>query len=407
MKPITGVAACLVLPCAPKPLLACGGCTDASILITTPWAGFGALFLWAWIVVILGACWCVRGAGNAGTVVRHSTLIVFGFLGSVGYVVLWFLTMGSLLLPSFLIGFVWAVYVVVRLLIDAARFFRKRTPELCVRLPIHGAFLLAAAAVIAYGRAKVNTLEHQIASLRYSQPQVCSKVMPGIVARGEDAVEPLVQAARDALDNDDDYVRGNILIASTFCLAGIGGRQAEQFLAELLNERVDFADVSDRRWHKAACFSYARCAGPRAADDLVALFQRMPHRENGDDRWVPLVALAITGSREGVLFVLDHMDLLLRGLEWGGDGNERRVLQAAAEALVLGSDVRLLREIPAYRAVFLVGAIWRAEPRPNDYTFEFFWTRSSESRLRPPEEIAATWKKDSAAIRKRWAELLQ
>ncbi|MBU4273586.1 MAG: hypothetical protein KKE86_08005 [Planctomycetes bacterium] len=409
MKLVTLIAASAVFFCEPRPLLACGGCTDSALLITTPWAGYGILFLWAWIAVMLVARRRVRvrGDDSGATVVRGSTLVVFALLGTVGYVVLAFFSMGSLLLPSFLVGFVWVVYLVIRMLIGVVRYIRSRPPELRTSLALDGAFLLVAAATIAYGQAKANTLDHYIASLRYGQQVVFSGVLPDIVARGEQAVGPLIQAAREALHNDDDYTRSNILSRSTFCLACIGGQEAEQFLSQLFNEHVNFVDRSNRRWHKAVCFAYARCAGPRAVDDLIAIFDKMESGEQKENRWVPLVALVVTGSKRGVSFTLDHMDILLRKMDFGGDGNEMRVAQAAAEALVYGSDPTALRELPVYRDVSLMGAIWLADPRPNDYTSEFYWTSKSEKRLRPPEEIESTWKKNSDTIRKRWDTLLK
>jgi hypothetical protein len=84
-----------------------------------------------------------------------------------------------------------------------------------------------------------------------------------------------------------------------------------------------------------------------------------------------------------------------------------RVVQATAERLVFGTDPKALTEIPAYRDCGLMGAVWLAEPRPNDYTSEFFWTQTSEDQLRPPEEIGEAWKNDSASIQKRWEDQLK
>jgi hypothetical protein len=136
------------------------------------------------------------------------------------------------------------------------------------------------------------------------------------------------------------------------------------------------------------------------------LFENMPHTKERDDRTFLLVALTVTASEQGVAFALDHMDLLLKGMN-GWEGSESRVIQSAAECLVFGADPKALRQIPVYRDWGLMGAVWLADPRPNDYTSEFFWTESSEKRLRPTEEIEAAWRKDSASIQKRWADLLR
>jgi hypothetical protein len=73
MKPTNLLLACAVVLSSPRLLLACGGCTDAVLLMVSPWAGFGILFVWLWIFVMLAAqrqCYCLcrnelrRGAGS-------------------------------------------------------------------------------------------------------------------------------------------------------------------------------------------------------------------------------------------------------------------------------------------------------------------------------------------------------
>ena len=316
--------------------------------------------------------------------------------------------MGSLLLPSLCVGFIWALYLAIRLCVDIGRLIWTCKPDLRVAVAIHAAFLLAATGVIVYGETKADTLEYQIASLRYHHgPEACSKIMPAIVSRGSDAVEPLILAATTALNNEDLYARKNMLIGITFCLGRIGGDKAESFLAQLVKQHMDSTDWYDRRWQRSACFAYARCAGPRAMNDLVALFEKTPHTEDRDERWVPLVALAMTGSKSGVSFALDHMSILFDGMEGGGNSDEMSIVQAAAERLVFGSDPQALAEIPVYREVTLMGATWLANPRPNDYTSEFYWTDASQSKIRVTSEILSTWKDRSAAIRKRWDERLK
>ena len=113
------------------------------------------------------------------------------------------------------------------------------------------------------------------------------------------------------------------------------------------------------------------------------------------------------GSKDGVVFVLDHFELLLDRMEHAGDGNEQRVLQASLGCLVFGSDPHALTDIPAYRGVKLMGATSVAEPRPNDYNSEFFWISSSEANLREGKEIRSEWENNSATIRKRWMDVLE
>lgn len=407
MKPTTLLLSIVVVLSSPGLLLACGGCTDAVLLMTAPWAGFGILLVWLWIVTMLAARWRLRkrGADNTAFLVRGSTLVVFAVLGSLGYVCLAFLTMGSLLLPSIFLGFVWLVYLIVRLMVDVVRLIRMGKANVRTPLLIHGAFLIILVALIAYSQTKANTPEHYVGCLRYGHHDVLfSRIMPRIVADREKSIQPLIGAIKEALNNTDGYTRMNTVKHATFCLACIGGPEIETFLSQLLTQRATPSDYCDLNWYKGTCFAYARCAGPRAVDDLVTLFEKMPHTDERDDRVFLLVALTMTGSKRGVAFTLDHMDLLVQQMDGGGDGSEMRVAQAAAECLIFGTDPELLPKIPAYRDCVLMGATWLAEPRPNDYTSEFYWTESSENGLRSPKEIEAAWRKDYALIKKRWAD---
>ena len=165
-------------------------------------------------------------------------------------------------------------------------------------------------------------------------------------------------------------------------------------------------DWLELQWYKDVCFAYARCAGPRAVNDLVALFEKLPHDKDDDRRWVPLTALAVTGSKQGVLFVLDHMSPLLNQAETTSDGSAAKVIQATADYLVFGSDRQGLVGIPVFRDTLLVGDT-RFADNPADYASQFFWTETTEKQPRPMQEIKAAWQKDSTSVRKRWAELLK
>jgi hypothetical protein len=291
---------------------------------------------------------------------------------------------------------------------DVFRVIGKGASGLRTPLMTHGAFFATVIALIAYFQLKVSTLEHCVGCLGYGHhTQLYSIIMPRIVAHGQEAVGALIHATNEAIGDTDDFRRMNTLKNTTFCLACIGSPEAEEFLAELLEEHANPSDFYDVRWYEGACFAYARCAGPRAVNDLVTLFEKMPRTEERDERVFLLVALAVTASKRGVAFTLDHMELLFKGMESGRNGSKMRVAQATAECLVFGTDPKALTQIPVYRDCVVAGAVWLAEPRPNDYTSEFFWTESSENRLRPTREIEAAWKKDPASIRKRWADLLQ
>ena len=100
------------------------------------------MFLWAWIITMLGARWRLRrrGSESAQAIVQGSTLGIFAIVGSVGHVALSFLTMGSLLLPSLVVGFVWAVYLAIRLVADVFGIVYRKDSRRRTSVGINGVF---------------------------------------------------------------------------------------------------------------------------------------------------------------------------------------------------------------------------------------------------------------------------
>lgn len=379
------------------------------LMMTCPWAGFGVLFVWSWLVATVAVRWRLRGrdAESGPVLVGKATLWKLGILSTVGYVALAFLMMGSLLMPSLVVGLVWAVYLMIRLIADSYRLFYRKDRRFRTTVAMHSVWMAGVLVAIGWCQVKANTLEYQIAALRFgNHPEMYSKVMPSIVARGEEAVDPLIGAIDSAMANGDSYRRSNTVVHATFCLSRIGGAKAAEYLANLLKQHREPDDYGYRRGFKAVHFAYARCVGPQAVSGLIDAFEKSPVTKDRDDRWIPLVALLLTGSREGVMFVLDHFEVLLDQMQGACDGNEASVLQAATGAIVYGDTVDALRAIPVYRDVSLMGDTKLAEARPNDYNSEFFWIPSSESSLRKVRAIASKWESNSVLIRNRWSELL-
>ena len=331
----------------------------------------------------------------------------FLLLGSVGYIGLVILTVGSFLLPGLLLGFIWFVYLIVRLLWDAVRFIRTRSPEARTPLVLNLAFLVIAIVAVVYGQTQLNRLEYQVACLKMGHhTELYSNVFPKIVARGQEAVPSIIESAERALHGEDEFVRMHTMTNASFCLGCIGGPDAEQFLGDVVRQQPPPKDWLELQWYKDVCFAFARCAGPKAVNDFVAMFDKLSHDEERDRRWVPLTALAATGDKRGVLFVLEHMDQLLDYAETTSDGTAAKVIQVTVDRLVFGSDRQALVGIPVFRDTLLVGDT-RFVDDPDNYASQFFWTDTTEKQLRSTQVIKAAWQKDSTSIRKRWAEWLK
>ena len=129
--------------------------TETGLRMSWPWAGSGVILLWSWILTMLVIRQYVRirGSRSAETVVRGSTLVAFALLGSLGYVGLSMLPGGSFLQPGLVLGSVWFIYLVARLLRDALRVIRRRSSELRTPLLIHAGFLIIVMVVIVYAQA--------------------------------------------------------------------------------------------------------------------------------------------------------------------------------------------------------------------------------------------------------------
>ena len=402
MRRATPFFAPLIVLSVPQSLFACGGCTDKALLMTAPWAGFGILLLWAWIIA--GCILRRRVLKHEGTTavlpVKGTTLAVFAALGSAVYIGLVFLTRGSFLLPSLLLGFLWVVYLIARLTVDILRFVTTRASNLRRSIATSGVFLALVVATVAYWQHRLNTVEYCISCLRYGYlPECRMSIIPKILSYGQEAVPPLVEACDEALKDTEKYGCAYVVKNATFCLGCIGGKEAERFLGELIEKPPCLTDSQSPEWFYAACFAYARCAEARAMGHLTALFDGVPRNERRDDRCVVLGAMAFTGSREGIIFVFDHMDILLGPVRIGGYSPEWAVARPVSESLVFGSDPNALRHLSVYSYRGVCGYGWYAEP-PSGTTDELEWRG-------PDTRIELEWRKNERVIRDRWNALVK
>ena len=67
--------------------------------------------------------------------------------------------------------------------------------------------------------------------------ELYSNILPKIVARGQVAVRPIIKLAEQALHSEDEFVRMHTMTNTSFCLACIGGPDAEQFLGHVIRQQ--------------------------------------------------------------------------------------------------------------------------------------------------------------------------
>ena len=150
MKRAVPFLVCMLILASPRLLMACGGCTDAALRMTLPWAGSGILLVWSWILAafVTGRFVAIQvPLGLSFAVQRFSSF----FSSLRGLHRSGRPDLGSFLLPSLLLGFIWFVYLIVRLLWDTVRFIRTRSPEARTPLILYLVFLVITIIAVVYG----------------------------------------------------------------------------------------------------------------------------------------------------------------------------------------------------------------------------------------------------------------
>ena len=242
-----------------------------------------------------------------------------------------------------------------------------------------------------------------IALLSYTSSGTESVLIPGLIRKGKAAVGPLVEASRQAFEIKSWPRRKWILDGTLFCLGRIGGADAEAFLSKVVAERVDFQDNMDSEWQKTACFAYAECAGARAVPALIEVFKRCEGDPAGGFNWVPLAALVRTASRDGVVFALDNMEVLVRSAERGNN----TVARVAAGALLFMPSPVELAALPVQKHAKTDLSKWRSASSGVDTAFRTRLASFGEDPDFKPGYLWNTWEADGEKIRAYWVSALK
>lgn len=310
-----------------------------------------AFFSWLAAVYLLRFWWKRKGVDLSAAAPGRSALSVIAAAGIGGFI--WFkvLTVGGGLGLGIALCGVWLAYLfgllvahwVTRTALEPAR----RVARSFVLL--NGVFFVLAVATVGFGAARAGTLDQAIVPLSYSPAarEVYQLVMPRIIRSGDEAVKPLIVACERAVERVDDLDNAFVVSRASFCLAKIGGPEAEQFVGKLVRERVDFSTgCVYSEWAHHVCFAYAECAGDRAAPDLIALYERRGHGRWAESRYAVLAALVKTGGKVGVLFALDHIDELLALDE--DDVSDYDCIAEVVDGLIDSHEPDELRRLPLY-----------------------------------------------------------
>jgi hypothetical protein len=390
----------LLAATVPSPASACGVCVDHQTRIHLPFAAplIPLVFLWLITMTVLKFLPFQRRLDPVDRRPTRKALRNLWVLTTLGTIGLSMLFMGGLLAPAFIMTTIWLVYLLVT---TARRPWRRAPGNAAGRVwaivgGLNAGFLLLAAFAIGKGLAVPRSTEQLIGLSGYRVSAIYTHVLPQIIAHGPEAVEPLIKAARRAVPSKGS-VRRDLATSSLYCLGQICSPEAESFLQGFLRERVAQRSDLGQDWHRALAHAYAQCAGPRAVDDLTDLHR---HAE-GDERWLYLAALASTGSKRGVLYVIDHVPEL-----FAVPGPGREIGQTVVTVLLEGSSAEELQRVPLLRTVHVVGGGPLLESSPDDLRAEFYWTRENVPQLHDRETLTRLWAAKSDAVRSRWESTL-
>ena len=365
-------------------------------------------FAWLTAVFVLRLWWkrkCADLSTASPGLIAYCAFATAGVGGFVWFVVL---TVGGGLGIGLVLCAVWAAYLLILTISHwASRIARVPTERVAGTFAwINVVFLVAAVVTVAVGATRIGTLDQAITPLSYSPAarEVYQLVMPRIIRSGDEAVGPLIAECERAIKRVDHLDNAFAVSRASFCLAKIGGLQAEPYLGRLVRERVDFSTgCVYSQWAHHVCFAYAECGGERAAPDLIALYDRSGQGRWVESRYAVLAALVKTGSKEGVLFALDHINELLVLDE--DDVSDYDCVAEVVDGLIDSHDANELRKLPVYGR-YLFGGLDRVplESIRKDSPAELVTKLPPRSRIRWRNDVVPRWEAMGEATVRRWRQ---
>jgi hypothetical protein len=392
---------------------------DRELAVWLPFTGVLTVLWFVWMVTLfaVGRAGKKRGWNRRDIAAVRGPVKVFGVVAVV--VLLVGVLGGGLHWPGVLVATPWVAYLGAKTLVGLSRGDWKGMPgvdsdreqpavprsvsrrlsaaTVKVLFLLNTAFLVLAILSVPASFAYARSTARMIALLDYPSSGTNSVLVFGLLRKGDAAVQPLIRASVEALQEENDPSRTWTLDPALFCLGRIGGPKAEAFLARVVTQRVRFKDYGDYHWQESACLAYAECARGRAVPDLVALYGRCTEDPAARLRWVPLVALARTASRDGISFVLDHMRTF-----WSRTLDGGKPTQMTVAALVLKADPGEIAALPVQG----FGRLFAGPPPPLGTRAEALSLLARYGGV-SISELRQQWERDKEAITAHWLTALE
>lgn len=403
MKKLISIAIALALP--PAAAQACGVCTDIALSMSAPFIApvFCVFLLW------LAASALMHGAllqnHPAPVAIFPSAKGLLRVIGTsfVAVIASWVLTAGSFFVPMALIEIVWIFSIVVRSADFAATTLQAAPPasrRFCwLFLGMQLGFVSLVAAVTPLSYHYNRSVPALISRLGSYDADVNRIVVSGLVARGEEAVEPLIEVSKSALANPQGLATDRRAIPAVYCLGKIGGEKAAAHLASVFREKVAGSQRTDYPWQRAVCFAYAQTGGARAALDIIPLYRSVKPNSADDEYWIILAALAMTCSRPGAQFVMQHMDELVARAESRDDASV--LAEAVVAAFLAMGPPEALRSLPAASLSGIRG-FYYLEPKTSLDRYRDACRKRYDSL-----DYRKLWSEHKAEVRRYWMKTLQ
>lgn len=231
-----------------------------------------------------------------------------------------------------------------------------------------------------------NTLLHSL--------DVPIRVVPELVARGDEAVEALEENIFKRLDGTSvpDW-RYAILTLEKICTP-----RAKDALHRLVKRIPAAPEFKRYGWEAHAVVAFAHCGGAEAVDELLALSATttQPHSSA-----LLLSALARTGIRRAVLFVLQHPDALVNDVDRSKPTWDADLSALVLRALMDVNGVQDLRFLPLHRR----GILYAGGTRINELVQETYWVDGESPR--EADRVLLEWREKSPRLAARWEQMLQ
>lgn len=375
---------------------ACNACVNITAAYRFPFVGKLLVLFAVWLIVSLLFSPSRTGSNTADGSMdsgERKTLKRFPVWGSLAMLlamiyILW-VPVGLLLI------LIWVSYLGTNLIFKRSRARGRFWGN--AQLLFNLAALVTVTVVIPVSVVEARTTESMVGWLGGlpSHIRVASRdLIPELIARGEEAVPELHAALQKELTQLDEPHTERVA-QILYCLGQIGGDRAEMVLKEVVTGDRIFQKDADWRWGSVACTAYADCANERAVDPLKELYRRCESEDAGIQSAMALCALPRTGQREGVFFVLDHID------ELQVNDNDRQSYYAPAVRIKLLTRHVLLEEVnrEAVEAKDIY-AVWRFGIDlipPEEKSLSIDWKAIHERDITEDEVKEA---------RQRWREIL-